>query len=284
MLALEVKELNKVYEKFHLDNVSFKLEKGYIMGFIGSNGAGKTTTLKSILNMIHKDGGEVKIFGKDFEENELQLKQDIGYMFGDADFHTRRKIKTISSVVKRFYNNWDDELYNKYIKKFNLDIEKKVHELSAGMKIKYSLVLALSYNAKLFIFDEPTSGLDPIARDELLEIFQELVEDGEKSILFSTHITTDLEKCADYITYINNGEIIESCSKDDLLNTYRIVKGSLKSLNEVKEQLISYKTNSLGFSGMIKTENLKDSYDITVELPNLDDIMIYHAKKEISDV
>jgi ABC-2 type transport system ATP-binding protein len=230
--------------------------------------------------MIRPDSGIVKVFDQDFKENEIMLKQDIGYMFGGVDYYTNSKLKNITNVVKRFYTNWDDDIYNSYRLSFDLDHDKKIKELSAGMKVKYSLALALSHKAKLFILDEPTSGLDPVARDELLEVFQELVEDGEKSILFSTHITSDLEKCADYITYIDNGEIIASSTKDDLLGSYRMVKGSSKQLDEIKENLISYKTNSFGFSGLIKTIDLKPNIDIVTEEPYLDDIMIYYAKRE----
>lgn len=280
MSILTVQGLNKRYEKFQLKDVSFSLDKGYIMGFIGSNGAGKTTTLKSILNMVHADSGKIMINDLPFKENEIMLKQDIGHMFGGVDFYTKRKLKTITDVVKRFYTHWDDDLYNSYSKKFNLDQDKKICELSEGMKVKYSLALALSHHAKLLILDEPTSGLDPVARDNLLELFQELVEDGEKSILFSTHITSDLEKCADYVTYINEGVIVASSSKDDFLNTYRIVKGSGMQLNEVRDYLISYKTNSFGFIGLILASDVKSYSELTYEQPSLDDIMIYYAKRE----
>lgn len=175
-------------------DVSFQLEKGYIMGFIGANGAGKTTTIKSILNLVRMDRGEIRVLGKDLLRHELELKQEIGSAFGGIDFYTRNKIKTLTNVIKRFYHHWNDEAYYSYLKKFNLNENKKVAELSTGMKIKYSLALALSHGAKLLILDEPTSGLDPVARDQLLDIFQELVQDGEISILFSTHITTDLDE------------------------------------------------------------------------------------------
>lgn len=280
MAILKVIGLQKNYKTFSLKDVSFELKKGYIMGFIGVNGAGKTTTLKAILNMIKKDGGQVQIFGEDFSKNELRLKKDIGHMFGGVDFYTKRKLKTITQVVKRFYSNWDDNVYESYKKRFDLDHDKKIAELSSGMKIKYSLALALSHGAKLFILDEPTSGLDPVARDDLLEIFQELVEDGEKSILFSTHITSDLEKCADYITYINKGRIVASSSEDDFINSFRVVKGSSGQLEILKDKLISYKTNSFGFSGLIKTDNMDFSSQVTVEPPTLEDIMIYHARTE----
>lgn len=283
MRILEVKGLNKEYEKFKLKNVSFGLDEGYIMGFIGANGAGKTTTLKSILNMINYEAGDIRILGESFCDNESKLKQHVGYMFGDADFYTRRKIKTITDVVKRFYTEWDDNTYQKLIKKFDLDEDKKVMELSQGMKIKYSLVLALSHKAKLLLLDEPTSGLDPVARDELLELFQELVEDGKTSILFSTHITSDLEKCADYITYINNGEIVDSKTQDEFRASYKLIKGPLSMIDELKDDLISYKTSSFNFTGLAQTGAIIAGENIVEEVPELDDIMIYFARRDTQD-
>lgn len=281
MSILMVKDLNKRYEKFSLKNVSFSLDKGYIMGFIGSNGAGKTTTIKSILNLVKKDSGIITVFDKEFSENEIDLKSDIGFMLGGVDFFPNVRIKKITDVTKRFYQNWDDSIYNNYIERFRLDEDKKLKELSNGMKVKYSLALALSHNAKLFILDEPTSGLDPVARDDMLELFQELIEDGEKSILFSTHITSDLEKCADFITYINDGEIIASTSKDEFIDAYRIVKGSIRQLDSIKHKLISHKTTSFGFSGLMKYKYLTEDMDIEVFIPRLEDIMIYYAKRRI---
>lgn len=279
MSILKVEGLCKKYQKFQLNNVFFSLEKGYIMGFIGANGAGKTTTIKSILNLTKIDSGKITILGQDFLENEISIKKEIGFTFGEADYYPKHKLRVITSVVKRFYQEWDDNVYNQYMKRFELDDEKKICELSHGMRVKYSLVLALSHGAKLFILDEPTSGLDPIARDNLLELFQEIIEDGEKSIIFSTHITSDLEKCADYITYINNGEIIESSEKDDLINSYRVIKGTSEHLKILEKSLISYKTNSFGFSGLIKSENLKDIEGLHISAPTLEDIMIYYSKR-----
>ncbi|WP_136605030.1 ABC transporter ATP-binding protein [Paenibacillus dokdonensis] len=280
MLALDIRNLNKKYPNFQLKDVSFQLEKGYIMGFIGANGAGKTTTIKSIMNMIHIDSGEVRILGKNAAEHETELKQEIGCAFGGIDFYTRSKLKTLTDVIKKFYKNWDDETYYNYLRRFKLDEDKKIAELSTGMKVKYNLALALSHGAKLLILDEPTSGLDPIARDDLLDIFQELVVDGEISILFSTHITTDLEKCADFITFIENGQIIASSEKNDFMESYRLLSGNESQLNRVKEQLISYKINSFGFTGLIHSKDFDPSSDIKTITPSLEEIMIYFAKKE----
>lgn len=280
MLALDVRNLNKKYKNFQLKDVSFQLEKGYIMGFIGANGAGKTTTLKAILNMIRIDGGEIRILDKNFIEHEMELKQEIGYAFGGIDYYTRSRIKKVTDVIKKFYNHWDEETYCNYLKKFKLDQDKKIVELSAGMRVKYNLALALSHGAKLLILDEPTSGLDPVARDNLLDVFQGLVEEGEISILFSTHITSDLEKCADYITYINNGQIINSAEKEEFINTYRLLNGKESQLEEVKDRLVSYKKNSFGFTGLIHSKDFDPSSEIHSAPPNLEEIMIYFSKKE----
>lgn len=284
MLALDVRHLNKKYPNFQLKDVSFQLEQGYIMGFIGANGAGKTTTLKSILNMIRADSGEVRIMGKNIAEHELELKQEIGFAFGGTDFYTRSKLKTLTGVIKTFYANWDDAAYSGYLRRFKLDENKKVAELSTGMRVKYSVALALSHGAKVLILDEPTSGLDPVARDDLLDLFQELVMGGDISILFSTHITSDLEKCADYITYIANGRIIGSSDKEQFKESYRLLNGSESQLNQVRDRLISYKVNSFGFTGLIRAEDFDPSSGIQAVTPSLEEIMIYVAKKEEAHV
>jgi ABC-type multidrug transport system, ATPase component len=284
MLALDVRNLNKQYPNFQLKDVSFQLEQGYIMGFIGANGAGKTTTIKSILNMIQVDSGEVYMMGKNIADHELELKQEIGCAFGGTDFYTRSKLKTLTDVTKKFYKNWNDEAYYSYLKRFKLDENKKIAELSTGMRVKYSLAVALSHGAKLLILDEPTSGLDPVARDDLLDVFQELIVGGEVSILFSTHITTDLEKCADFITFIDNGRIVASSEKHEFMESYRLVSGSESQLDQVKARLISYKSSSFGFTGLIHAQDFDPSTGLNSTTPSLEEIMIYFAKKEDSHV
>lgn len=280
MDILSLQNLNKKYEKFELRDVSFSLEKGYIMGFIGRNGAGKTTTLKAILNLVHVDSGSVTYMGKDFSDNEFECKQNIGFMLGGWFYYYKQKLKNITNVVKRFYDNWDDAAYESYLKRFDLDPNKKVDELSAGMKVKFALALALSHHAQLLILDEPTSGLDPVSRDDLLELFQELIEDGEKSILFSTQITSDLEKCADFITYIKDGKIIASAEKDEFLNEYRIIKGTGEQLTEeLKKMMIGYKKNKFGFSGLVRTDNLSKNSGLEVSSADIESIMIYFEKE-----
>lgn len=224
MRLLEVEGLTKKYPKFTLKNVSFSLEQGRIMGLIGKNGAGKSTTLKSMLNMVCPDKGTIKMLGHDFRQDEESCKQNIGVVLGSIQFYQDKKLQTITGVTKRFYQNWDDTAYQKYMSMFELDEQKQVKQLSEGMKVKYLIALALSHDAKLLIFDEPTSGLDPVAREDLLELFQQLVKDGKRSILFSTHITSDLDKCADDITYIKNGEIIASSDKASFIQTFQSLK------------------------------------------------------------
>lgn len=276
MNTIEIKHLTKTYDTFKLDDISFSIPKGYIMGFIGENGAGKTTTIKSILNIIKRDNGQITIFDKDIDFNELDVKSRIGYVSGSM-FYPKKKIKEITQVYQKFYERWDEDLYQFYLSQFHLDQNKKIHELSKGMQLKYAITLALSHHAELLILDEPTSGLDPVARDQLLELFQSIMEKEETTIFFSTHITSDLEKCADYITFIKDGQIVESCSKDDLIDQYRYVNGAKDELEGVKNRLISYKVNAFGFNGLMKSTDVKKSDVVKIGQPTLDDIMIFYA-------
>lgn len=280
MNILTVQNLRKKYQKFELQDVSFSLDQGYIMGFIGRNGAGKTTTLKSILNLVHPDSGKIEVLGKDFKSNEFECKQKIGFVLGGIDYYPKKKLKTITNVTKRFYSEWSDNQYNQFMKHFDLDPEKRIDELSAGMRVKYSLALALSHNAQLLLLDEPTSGLDPVSRDDLLELFQELIENGERSILFSTHITSDLEKCADFITYIKNGRIIADADKDSLLSQYKIVNGTSAQLTQdFSDKLIGCKQHKFGFEAMIQTKDLPAPDGVEVSPADLESIMV-HIERE----
>ena len=215
-VLLSVKHLKKEYEKFTLDDISFEIQSGMMMGLIGRNGAGKTTTIKAILNLIHISDGEISYFGKNFRENEAEIKEQIGYAGGAVDYYKKKKIRDIVKVTKTFYQGWDDALYRKYTELFELDEDKTPAQLSEGMRVKLNLAIALSHGAKLLILDEPTSGLDPVSRDELLGIFEYLAKEGV-AILFSTHITSDLDKCADAITYIRKGKMEFSGRMEDYL-------------------------------------------------------------------
>lgn len=210
--ALEVRGLSKSYPKFALEDVGFRVEAGTVMGFIGRNGAGKTTTLKCLLNLVHPDAGSIEFFGMPWAANEAQVKRRIGFAAGGVDWYPRRSLGELAQRTATFYPNWDDAVWSSCVELFALDEGKRVRELSEGMKVKANVALALSHHAELLLLDEPTSGLDPVSRDELLEVFSGLAKRGV-AILFSTHITSDLDKCADVVTYIKGGRIVASCEK-----------------------------------------------------------------------
>ena len=212
MSIAEVRDLRKEYPAFRLRDVSFSIREGRITGFIGRNGAGKTTTIKSLLNLVHPDSGDISFFGLSMAGHEAEIKKRIGYSTGTVSWYPRKRIRDIVDIVRVFYETWDDGAYRRYLDLFGLDESKTPTELSEGMKVKFNLLLALSHGAEILILDEPTSGLDPFSRDELLGIFTELKERGV-AVFFSTHITSDLEKCADDIVYISNGKIVAAQSK-----------------------------------------------------------------------
>ena len=225
MNVLEVQGLTKRYPAFTLNGVSFDVPQGAVMGFIGRNGAGKSTTLKSILGMVHPDAGAVRVFGMDYAENERAVRRELGVVLGGIDFYPKEKIKTITDVTRRFYNNWDEEKYRHYLELFHIDESKRVDQLSSGMKVKYMIALALSHNARLLILDEPTSGLDPVVRDEILTIFADFTRDEEHAVLISSHIVSDLEKICDYIAFLHKGRLLLCEEKDRLTEEYGILRG-----------------------------------------------------------
>lgn len=221
---LYVRDLCKHYPGFFLDHVSFSLAPNRIMGLIGKNGAGKSTALKAMLNMVSPENGSVTMFQRDFFREEKECKARLGVVFGGIDFYPLKPLASITAVTRRFYEQWDEVQYQQYIQRFCLDERKKFKELSNGMKVKYLLTLALSHHAELLILDEPTSGLDPVSREELLHLFRQLVRRENCSILFSTHITSDLDKCADDITYIQNGRVLQSGDKETFRNAFAHIR------------------------------------------------------------
>lgn len=280
--ALEVQNLCKTYGDFTLDSVSFSLPAGYIMGFVGQNGAGKTTTIRCIFNMAARESGEIEIFGLDNVRDELAVKQEMAAVFDEIFFVDTWRVREVEKAIRGFYSGWDSRLYSEYIRKFKLSPEKRVKELSRGMKMKLMLAVAMSHDAKLLILDEPTSGLDPVARDELLGILQEYIKDGEKSVFFSTHITSDLECIADYITLIDHGRIFYTGTKDGLLEHFCIVKGNKTDLtDDMKKKIIGSSITSAGFTAMLPSSELKGlPSGVVAEAPTIDEILIHISKGE----
>ena len=278
--VLEVNGLIKSYDSFSLKNVSFLIPKGYIMGFIGPNGAGKTTTIKSILNMLNYQAGDIKLFGLSHKEHADQIYDQIGIVMDSPFYVEDWTTSDVEKAVAPFYRNWNSSKYSSLLSKFKIDKKKKIKELSRGMKVKLMVAVALSHDAKLLILDEPTSGLDPVARDELCDLLMNFVTNENRSILFSTHITSDLEKIADYITFILDGKIIYTGSKEDLLEKYVLVKGGLREINtEQKKLIIGLREHNTGFEGMTETANMnKLPKSLLFEPVTLDEIIIYMNK------
>ena len=274
---LEVNGLVKRYPAFSLDNISFSLPEGCVTGFIGANGAGKTTTIRSILNLAHKDVGVVKIFGLDADAYEQEIKDRIGIVMDSNYFYNDLSMKDMKSIVAPAYSKWSDADYRAYMEKFELDPKQKISTLSRGMRMKYALVLALSHQAELLIMDEPTSGLDPLVRSQFLEIVLDYMKNGGKGVFFSTHITSDLDKIADMLILIDGGKIIFQRDKDDLLDTFRTVKGNTAALNDKNKRLIrGLRVSAFGFTGITDQvpEIKKEMPDVLLEKATIEDIML----------
>ena len=276
--VLSVRGLTKRYDKFALKDVSFDVRRGEIMGFIGRNGAGKTTTLKSLMNYLHPDAGEIDFFGKPMTGNEMEIKRRTGFVTGGVDYYMRRKLRAITDVTRGFYPNWDEAAYKRCIAAFSLDEDKTPAELSAGMKVKYNLALAMSHRAELLLLDEPTSGLDPVSRDDLLDVFLGLKREGV-SILFSTHITSDLDKCAERITYIRAGEMQACCALEELVNAYVVAEIPEDAIGGIPANLlIGAKPARRGFSALVRKSDAA-KLNITTTPAALDDVIV-HMEKE----
>lgn len=280
---LEVKNLSKKYDGFELKNISFSIPKGMIMGFIGENGAGKTTTIKSILNIIHDYSGDIKIFGKDNRENSEDINENIGVVLDDMFFPEILTATDINTIMKDIYSNWDSSLYFDYLNKFSLPLKKQIKTFSKGMRKKIEIITALVHKPKLLILDEPTSGLDPIARSEVINLFQDFIQDEESSILLSSHITTDLEHIADYITFIDNGEIVLTKTTDEILNNYCVCKCSEEEFKKLdsKDYVKHIKTKHEYDVLVEDKKKFMRKYDIKViDKVTLDDLMLLMVKGE----
>lgn len=276
MLRLE--NVSKKFDNFELKNISFHLKEGFIMGLIGPNGSGKTTLIKLIMNLLQADEGKIYFQGKDISENPKEFKENIGFVYDNLYFYENLKVKNFKNIVSSFYSKFDDDKFDSYLLKFKIDKNIKIKHLSKGQNIKLMLASALSHNAKLLILDEPTSGLDPIFRKEMIEILQEELESGDKSVIISTHITQDLSRAADYITFINNGELVFSKDKDTINESYKVIRASKEELDILGSVLINRKDTPYYSEGLIMDNNI-DAGNGNIQNASLEDIIYYYGKE-----
>ncbi|HDX9511841.1 ABC transporter ATP-binding protein [Bacillus thuringiensis] len=274
---LEVKNLNKAYENFSLKDVTFSLNQDCITGFIGTNGSGKTTTIKAILGLILKDSGKINFLEKDIDKHERKSKNKIGVVLDEGYFYDELTLKEMKNVIAPSYTEWDEQVFLKYIKRFNLNLGQKISTLSKGMRMKFAVALALSHHADLLIMDEPTSGLDPLVRSELIDILLDFMKEPGKSVFFSTHITSDLDKIADMIILIDDGQILIDEEKDALVETHALVKGDNQLINNQTEKLfLNLSQTKYGFEGI--THKIDDVCrlmpGVLMERPTIEDIML----------
>lgn len=274
--ALEVNGVSKKYKVFGINDLSLKLEKGVIMGLVGQNGAGKTTLIKLIMNIVNSDGGEISIYGHDNIKEEPEVKNIIGYIADEEYMYFNYTLEKYRRIFSMAFDKWNDEVFYAYCKKFDLPLKKKFKEYSKGMKTKAMLALALAHEPKLLIMDEPTAGLDPVARLEILDILRDFVSDGEKSVLFSTHITSDLDKVADYITLIINGEIVDSMPMDMIEEKYAIVSGDKKPSDEQRKYLIGCKERENSFTALAERADISKLGDVSVRVPDIENLLIHN--------
>ncbi len=279
---IEIKNVTKRYEGFCLDNISFTVPAGSITGFIGQNGAGKTTTIKSILNLTSIDSGEIKLFGLDHIKDETAVKERIAVVFDELPFHEVLTPKNLAGIFSGIYKKWSTETYSAYLKRFDLPADQKIGRFSKGMKMKLQIACALSHDAELLIMDEATTGLDPVVRDEILHIFMEYLRQGDRSILMSSHITSDLDKIADNVCFIDSGHIILTGCKDEILETHGIIKCSREDLDRIDaEDIVSIRENSFGAEVMTadrRTAGLKYR-KLAIDPADLDQIMLFYVHR-----
>ena len=282
MNSIEIRNLQKNYKNFSLTIDNLEIPEGYITGFIGPNGSGKTTTIKSLLGMVKPDSGEIKILNSNINK-DTKTKENIAYVGDESGFLEESKLSNLHKIISKFYPNWDESLYQNYLTKFNIDESKLYKDLSKGQKKQFELIMALSHHPKLLIMDEPTSSLDPIIRNEFLELMQDHIEMDSMTVFYSTHITTDLDKSADYIVMVYNGEILLQGEKDYILDNHVQIQ-SKKALidNTIKKQFISLKENAFGFEGLIS--NKKKAYELfgneaIYEKCTLEDLLLYYTRR-----
>lgn len=277
--VVSIKNISKKYERFEIKKLNLDIPKGYITGVVGKNGAGKTTILKSMIGMVIPDGGEIKVLGKNVQNNGAELRNRIGVVLGSGNYYDNLTLTQNKNIFAPFYSKWDTRAFEHYCRLFELPADKKVMELSTGMRVKFTIALALSHHAELLLMDEPTAGLDPVVRDEILEILMEIMQDEQKSIIFSTHITSDLDKIADYLALIHDGDVVLQEPKDELLERHAVIKGQASELNEQQRStLIGYTECDFGFIGLTARKELFASAQFTAEKPSTEDIMIFYSR------
>ncbi|MGX1827177.1 ABC transporter ATP-binding protein [Paenibacillus taichungensis] len=284
MNAIELRNLSKTYPLFKLDQITLDVKQGYITGLIGPNGAGKSTLINLITGLIRPDSGSIKTLGKEMPAQEVNVKERIGIVSDECFYYEHLTIREMKNMIAPFYKKWDEKQFNNYLEQFELSPKKKIEELSKGMKIKFSLAIALSHDAELLIMDEPTSGLDPVFRRELLDLLADVIQDETRSIIFSTHITTDLERIADYIAFIHKGKLVFNEAKDDVLERYTIVKGDMKLLDaDTRRKFVGIRETVVGFEGLadnrVEAERLFGN-DALLHRPSLEDLIYFTAKGE----
>ena len=281
--VLAVENLVKRYRHFRLGALSFKLEKGTVLGIVGPNGSGKTTLIKAILGMVLKESGSIKVFGNDIDVDGPAIRDRIGFVQSEFPFNVRLKAKNLGKLYGHFYSDWNEDVYKEYLKKFEIRTNSTLSKLSTGMRVKVSLAFALSHKAELLILDEPTAGLDPMFREEILDLLMTEIEDSDKSIIIATHITSDLDKCADYLMVIKDGKNVLFGEKDEILESHQIVKGDYAEITPTTEKLfVGIKNNKFGFEGL--TKNVEDIKTVLganylTEKPKVEDIMVFYSRK-----
>ena len=281
---LEIRELSKDYGDFVLDKISFSLPRGVIMGLIGENGAGKSTTINCILNEIQKSSGTIRIFGKDHSTDEIEIKDKLGVVFDENHFPDIFTPEEIGKFMSGIYSAWEWQLYHQFLEKFELQKDKKIKDFSKGMKVKLAFAVALSHNAELLILDEATSGLDPIIRDDVLDMLIDFVQDESHSVLVSSHITSDLEKVADYITFIHKGKLIFTQDKDTLIDNYGIISCGAAVFDTInKSEVIAYRKEDYQFKVLVynRTKAAKQYPNAIVSPATIEEIMLFYIKGEI---
>lgn len=277
--ALEIRGLCKRYERFALEDVSFTLPRGCVMGLIGENGAGKTTTIKAVLNLIRRDAGEIHILGQDNIADERAVKERMGVVLEDGCFLNTMNARQVDTLMRKAYRNWDSEQFFGFLSRLGIDRDKKIKDYSKGMRMKINIAAAMSHGAELLIMDEPTSGLDPIVRDEVLDLFYDFMQDEGHAILLSSHITSDLDKIADYITFIHAGRVALSKPRDELLDTYGVLRCTADQLSALDPSVVRGKRmGTFGCEALVRRDGVPQGWP--VEPVNIEQVMLFLTRGE----